>query len=192
VLEGEAMVDLRDPDSIISEIQDIMSDPNYIPITGPISLINALENAKKIRVNRGTVPIDGSIPTFKYRPGSGGSRGARGDEEIDAMIMEIANNDDIVLTPEMVELINDPELRMTSNREVAKLTGRDVIRRSGQFSRSAILPNLPLDKPKKKRKISKYQKEFGIQLKKLKKKHPRTSVTKLMKRAHTATRKALK
>ena len=106
MLEGEAMVDLRDPDSIISEIQDIMSDPNYIPITGPISLINALENAKKIRVNRGTVPIDGSIPTFKYRPGSGGSRGARGDEEIDAMIMEIANNDDIVLTPEMVELIN--------------------------------------------------------------------------------------
>ena len=46
--------------------------------------------------------------------------------------------------------------------------------------------------PKKKRRKSKYNREFGVQLKKLKKKHPRTSVTQLMSRAHTATRKALK
>lgn len=45
---------------------------------------------------------------------------------------------------------------------------------------------------KKKRRKSKYNREFGIQLKKLKKKHPRTQVTQLMSRAHTATRKALK
>ena len=44
--------------------------------------------------------------------------------------------------------------------------------------------------PKKKRKVSAYQKEFGRQLKKLKKAHPRTPVTRLMKRAHAATRKA--
>jgi len=44
--------------------------------------------------------------------------------------------------------------------------------------------------PKKKRKVSAYQKEFGRQLKKLKRKHPRTPVTKLMKKAHAATRKA--
>jgi len=44
--------------------------------------------------------------------------------------------------------------------------------------------------PKKKRKISAYQKEFGRQLKRLKKKHPRTPVTRLMKRAHAATKKA--
>jgi hypothetical protein len=44
--------------------------------------------------------------------------------------------------------------------------------------------------PKKKRKVSPYQKEFGRQLKKLKRKHPRTPVQKLMKRAHAATRKA--
>ncbi len=43
---------------------------------------------------------------------------------------------------------------------------------------------------KKKRKVSAYQKEFGRQLKKLKKKHPRTPVTRLMKRAHAATKKA--
>ncbi|GAI77754.1 unnamed protein product [marine sediment metagenome] len=46
--------------------------------------------------------------------------------------------------------------------------------------------------PKKRRKVSAYQKEFGRQLKRLKKKHPRTPVTRLMKRAHTATRKARK
>jgi len=43
---------------------------------------------------------------------------------------------------------------------------------------------------KPKRKVSAYQKEFGRQLKRLKKKHPRTPVTRLMKRAHTATKKA--
>lgn len=44
--------------------------------------------------------------------------------------------------------------------------------------------------PKRKRKVSAYQREFGRQLKKLKRKHPRTPVTKLMKKAHAATRKA--
>ena len=43
--------------------------------------------------------------------------------------------------------------------------------------------------PKKKRKVSAYQREFGRQLKKLKKAHPRTPVTRLMKRAHAATRR---
>jgi len=44
--------------------------------------------------------------------------------------------------------------------------------------------------PKKKRKVSAYQKEFGRQLKRLKREHPRTPVTRLMKRAHAATRRA--
>ena len=46
-------------------------------------------------------------------------------------------------------------------------------------------------KPKKKRKVSDYSKQFGIILKALKKKHPRTPVTRLMKRAHIATRKKM-
>ena len=45
---------------------------------------------------------------------------------------------------------------------------------------------------KVKRKVSKYQKEFGKQLKALKRKHPRTKVQNLMKRAHRATKKRLK
>jgi len=47
------------------------------------------------------------------------------------------------------------------------------------------------DGPKKRRKRSKYQLEFGRQLKALKRKHPRTNITKLMSRAHTATRKKM-
>ena len=49
----------------------------------------------------------------------------------------------------------------------------------------------PDPKPKR-RKRSKYQRELGRQLKMLKKKHPRTAITKLMKRAHRLTKKALK
>jgi len=47
-------------------------------------------------------------------------------------------------------------------------------------------------KKKVTRKVSGYQKEFGKQLKKLKKKHPRTNISTLMKRAHKATRKVRK
>ena len=76
----------------------------------------------------------------------------------------------------------------------ARPSGRDVIRRSGQFSRANIMPRLrPIPKTRMvKRKVSAYSKEFGKQLKKLKAKHPRTPVTKLMKKAHVATRKARK
>ena len=49
----------------------------------------------------------------------------------------------------------------------------------------------PSPAPKKKRKVSKYQRTFGRELEMLKKKHPRTPVTKLMDKAHTATRKVL-
>lgn len=45
---------------------------------------------------------------------------------------------------------------------------------------------------KKRRKVSKYSREFGIQLKKLIKKHPRSKVTSLMSKAHRNTRRAMK
>lgn len=43
-----------------------------------------------------------------------------------------------------------------------------------------------------KRKVSEYQKEFGKQLKILKKAHPRTKVSALMKKAHRATKRVRK
>jgi len=112
---------------------------------------------------------------------------------IPSALVEVINDEMITITPEMLPIINDPEIVVTARGQPArKLAGRDMIRSSGQFSRANIIPNLPITRRKKKRKVSKYQKEFGRQLKKLKAKHPRTKIQNLMKRAHSATRKALK
>lgn len=64
------------------------------------------------------------------------------------------------------------------------------LRREQQLARWAAMDAVA--KPKKKRKVSDYSKQFGIILKALKKKHPRTQVRNLMKRAHVATRKKMK
>lgn len=53
-------------------------------------------------------------------------------------------------------------------------------------------PILQPSSTKKKRRVSKYQREFGRQLKALKRKHPRTPITKLMKRAHSATKRSMR
>jgi hypothetical protein len=136
------------------------------------------------------------IPTFpitsrkegasspRTRIGSGGSRGARGQEGIEMDVQEaiemIVNTPEVTISKELMDVINDPSMMMTRNGEITRRI------ESSQFERQNVLP------VKKKRKISKYQKEFGRQLKLLKVKHPRTKVTALMKRAHKATRKALK
>jgi hypothetical protein len=62
---------------------------------------------------------------------------------------------------------------------------------SERESEGASLADREMNKSKKRKK-SKYQRELGRQLKMLKKKHPRTAITRLMKRAHRATKKALK
>tara|TARA_B100000282_G_scaffold102114_2_gene72049 strand:+ start:379 stop:639 length:261 start_codon:yes stop_codon:yes gene_type:complete len=49
----------------------------------------------------------------------------------------------------------------------------------------------PSMKAKKTRAPSKYNMEFSKQMKKLKKAHPRTKATKLMGKAHKATKKAM-
>jgi len=59
--------------------------------------------------------------------------------------------------------------------------------RSNQFSRFNLV-----SAPKKKRKVSAYSKRFGLELKKLKKLHPRTKIQNLMKKAHRRTRAAMK
>jgi len=61
---------------------------------------------------------------------------------------------------------------------------------SERESEGATLAAAPTKK--KRKKVSKYSREFGIQLKKLIKKHPRTKVTKLMSQAHRNTKNAMK
>ena len=90
-------------------------------------------------------------------------------------VRDMVNDPEIVLTVDDLPIINDPSIIMDINGEL----------RQRQFERAELLRTKP------KRKVSKYQKELGRQLKMLKKKHPRTKVTALMKRAHRATRKAL-
>lgn len=56
----------------------------------------------------------------------------------------------------------------------------------------AQVVEMPRTRAKKKRKPSKYNKEYSKQFKKLKKKHPRTAFKTLAKRAHVATKRVMK
>ena len=95
------------------------------------------------------------------------------------VIQMLVNDPLLEITEDMLPIINDPSVMMNNNGELVQNQFAE------QFRRDKLLP-------KPKRKVSKYQKELGRQLKMLKKKHPRTKVTALMKRAHRLTRKALK
>lgn len=92
-------------------------------------------------------------------------------------IRDMVNDPLITLTQDMLPIINDPSILMDR--------GMNLVR--NQFAQF-----VPIEQKKKKKKVSKYQKELGRQLKLLKKKHPRIPITRLMKKAHAATRKALK
>ena len=91
-------------------------------------------------------------------------------------IRDMVNDPLITLTQDMLPIINDPSILMDRGMNLVK----------NQFAQF-----VPIEE-KKKKKVSKYQKELGRQLKLLKKKHPRIPITRLMKKAHAATRKALK
>lgn len=80
----------------------------------------------------------------------------------------------------------------TANMATGGLVMEPTLAMIGEAGPEMVMPLLDSPvKSKKKRKVSKYQKEFGRQMKKLKAKHPRTPVRSLMARGHTATRKAL-
>jgi hypothetical protein len=144
------------------------------------------------------VPQPRQTPSIPSAPQRGIARGfAEVTREMRTMtpveaLAEVVNNPDITLTPKMVELINSPFTGMDADGEFRDIESIPNLNRSilaernfqRQFSQASILP-------RKKRKVSKYQKEFGVQLKKLKKKHPRTKITALMTRAHAATRKKM-
>ena len=97
----------------------------------------------------------------------------------DDTVREMINDPEIVLTAADLPVINDPSIMMDINGQLMRSPFAE------QFSQAELVRTKP------KRKVSKYQKELGRQLKILKKKHPRTKVTALMKRAHRLTRKAL-
>ncbi len=78
-------------------------------------------------------------------------------------LMGVVNDDSIELTPEDVKVINDPQMRMMSNGEVVRRTGRDIIRSSGQFSRSSLLGGIDISRRngKRRRKRTKTDKNMS-------------------------------
>lgn len=84
-----------------------------------------------------------------------------------------------------------PNVTMTLEEYEAlrRLIGSE--RESEGASEEARATSSPL-RPKPKRKVSEYQKNFGRQLKALKRKHPRLKGAALMKKAHKATRTSMR
>jgi len=104
-----------------------------------------------------------------------------GDDMIDELLDAGVSEDTI----RMIAL--DIEDQVSAMTPVQRRQRARAINESRQFSRQNLVPA-----PKKKKKVSAYSKRFGIELKKLKKLHPRTKITALMKRAHRRTRAAMK
>jgi hypothetical protein len=118
----------------------------------------------------------------------------------------------MALTPTEIELIKalsrrQDQLELMIGSAIGGLPGRGLVMLDQELGRRNFLLNRSNEESnlfvgelakevgtnlKKKRKVSKYQKEFGKQFKKLKKKHPRTSPKMLMKKAHRATKKVMK
>jgi len=86
--------------------------------------------------------------------------------------------------------INQPPFTTLTREGAREELARRASRRRSSPSRSRLVTDLA--PAKKTRRVSAYQKEFGRQLKALKKKHPRTAIGILMKKAHAKTRRARK
>jgi len=80
-------------------------------------------------------------------------------------------------------LIHDLSERTLAEGRTPSRSGRKKVAAKGTFRMPTV---------KKTRKVSRYQKVFGKHLKALKRKHPRTSTSILMKRAHRLTKRELK
>jgi len=78
----------------------------------------------------------------------------------------------------------DSPFVLDRDERISALTsGASAGKRAGRSLRRKI---------KRTRKVSPYQKEFGRQFKAVKKAHPRTSVSMLMKKAHKNTKRKMK
>ena len=75
------------------------------------------------------------------------------DRAIQELLMSIINDPDVIMTPQgVIENINRPTKTTATRRgSPRRASGREVIRRSRQFSRSNLLPRIKA--PRKKNKI---------------------------------------
>jgi len=84
----------------------------------------------------------------------------RQEEVVRAALEIITNDDSVMLDQELVGMINDPKVRMTRDGEMTRRTGRDVIRRSRQFSRGNLIPNFAVPRTKRKAKNTAYRRAY--------------------------------
>jgi 2C-methyl-D-erythritol 2,4-cyclodiphosphate synthase len=71
----------------------------------------------------------------------------------------IVNDDNVEISLEERELINNPEMKMMENGEIVKRA--DIIPRSRQFSRANLVGGINLEKPKRTRKKTKTDKNMS-------------------------------
>ena len=121
------------------------------------------------------------------------------DDRVREALETITNDDSVVLDSALVEMINDPVIRMTRNGEMTRRTGRDVIRRSGQFSRASILPNLRPPRTRRKAKNTAYRRAYKAAFERLKPsnmtkagKWKKGGFKRVVQASHKAARKATK
>ena len=121
------------------------------------------------------------------------------DSLVQAALEIITNDDSTILEPRIVEMINDPEIRMTRNGEMTRRTGRQMIRGSGQFSRQNLIPNLPTPRKRRKAKNTAYRRAYKAAFKRLKPsnmtkagKWKKGGFKRVVQASHKAARKATK
>jgi len=121
------------------------------------------------------------------------------DALVQAAMEIITNDDSVVLDSGIVEMINDPQVRMTRNGEMTRRTGRQMIRRSRQFSPQNLIPNLRTPRKRRKAKNTAYRRAYKAAFKRLKPskmtksgKWKKNGFKQVVQAAHKAARKATK
>lgn len=113
----------------------------------------------------------------------------------EAIMMAMVNDPEFVLDSDAIDLINNPDRMLAQiGPTMAEVNGRDVIRRSGQFRRDALLPRSSTKRSRKKTKTDKnMSKALAMANSQLRKKSGqlRSGVTQadIMRRAHRIRRK---
>ena len=126
-------------------------------------------------------------------------RDNRQEDIVRAALEIITNDDSVMLDQELVGMINDPKVRMTRSGEMTRRTGRDVVRRSRQFSPQSLIPNFSSSKPKRKAKNTSYRRAYKKAFKALKPSQMTKKGTwkkggfkRVVQASHKAARKAAK
>jgi hypothetical protein len=187
----------RKVDDVNERIVEIIEE--YAPLTRPLGLPEIFPNEGRVAPKpQPLVKTYQFTPSVPAEPFTGSVRFVPQPNNQERITMQPDTGDDM-LNELLAAGVSEMEILQIANRieqEVAAMTPAQRRQRARaiqsqsfgeQFQRQNVLPPI-----KKKRKVSKYQKRFGIELKKLKKLHPRTKIQNLMKRAHRRTKAALK